>query len=111
MEIGKSLEDYNRKVEAYYDNSDKALGEQSDERKIWTKFYEGGSLTAKYGMRSLGIDPATGQEVFLDKKGAVVFENDPKEYVVIGDTEPLGSGSLGLHATYRNFTLDGQFFL
>ncbi len=109
LEIGKSLEDYNRKVEAYYDNSDKALGEQSDERKIWTKFYEGGSLTAKYGMRSLGIDPATGQEVFLDKKGAVVFENDPKEYVVIGDTEPLGSGSLGLHATYRNFTLTANF--
>lgn len=34
---------------------------------------------------------------------------DPKEYVVIGDTEPLGSGSLGLHATYRNFTLTANF--
>ena len=40
LEIGKSLEDYNRKVEAYYDNSDKALGEQSDERKIWSISYE-----------------------------------------------------------------------
>ncbi len=109
LKIGKSLEAYNRRVEEYYDNSDRPLNEKVDESKIWTKYTEGASLTAQYGMRSLGIDPATGREIFLNKKGDIVFENDPKEYVVIGDTEPKGSGSLGLYLTYKNLTFTTNF--
>lgn len=109
LKIGKSLEAYNRRVEEYYDNSDRPLDERVDESKIWTKYTEGASLTAQYGMRSLGINPTTGKEMFLDKKGNIVFENDPTNYVVIGDTEPKGSGSLGVYLTYKNLTLSANF--
>ena len=35
------------------------------------KYEEGGSLTAIYGMKSLGINPADGEELFIDRSGNV----------------------------------------
>lgn len=70
-----------------------------------TKYYEGCSMTAIWGVRSLGIDPATGKEMFLDKNNDVTYTWNSEDQVVIGDTEPTLHGALGISAGYKGWTI------
>lgn len=70
-----------------------------------TLYYEGCSMTAIWGVRSLGIDPARGQEMFLKKDGRSTFSWSSADQVVIGDTSPKVSGTLGLNAGYKGFSM------
>ena len=70
-----------------------------------TLYYEGCSMTAIWGMRSLGIDPATGQEIFLTKEGKSTYTWSAAEQVVVGDQTPKLSGTIGINAGYKGFTL------
>ena len=60
-----------------------------------TRYYEGCSMTAIWGMRSLGIDPASGREMYLTKDGKSNYTWSAADQVVIGDSSPKLSGSLG----------------
>ena len=70
-----------------------------------TLYYEGCSMTAIWGMRSLGIDPASGREMYLTKDGKSNYTWSAADQVVIGDSSPKLSGSLGLNAGYKGFSL------
>ena len=70
-----------------------------------TLYYEGCSMTAIWGMRSLGIDPATGQEMFLTKEGKSTYTWSAAEQVVVGDQTPKLSGTIRINAGYKGFTL------
>ena len=53
-------------------NSLKAFNEEQDkqvENKVMARYVEGQSLNTIWVVRSLGIDPANGKELFLDKNG------------------------------------------
>lgn len=69
-----------------------------------TKYYEGCSMTAIWGVRSLGIDPMTGKEMFLDKNGDVTYTWSSEDQVVIGDTNPKLQGTLGISAGWAGWT-------
>ena len=70
-----------------------------------TLYYEGCSMTAIWGVRSLGIDPASGREMYLTKDGESDYYWSAEDQVVIGDSSPKLSGSLGLNAGYKGFSL------
>ena len=70
-----------------------------------TRYYEGCSMTAIWGMRSLGIDPASGREMYLTKDGKSNYTWSAADQVVIGDSSPKLRGSLGLNAGYKGFSL------
>ena len=69
-----------------------------------TLYYEGCSMDAIWGMRSLGVDPATGSEMFLTKDGKSTFTWSAAEQVVVGNTTPKLRGSFGINAGYKGFT-------
>lgn len=69
-----------------------------------TLYYEGVSMDAIWGMRSLGVDPATGNEMFLTKDGKSTFTWSAAEQVVVGNTTPKLRGSFGINAGYKGFT-------
>lgn len=71
-----------------------------------TKFYEGCSMTAIWGMRSLGIDPMSGNEMYLDKNNNATYTWSSDDQVVIGDTSPKIHGNIGLTAGYKGWTLN-----
>src|SRR5699024_11674571 len=52
------------------------------------QYEEGQSLTAIKAVRSAGIDPATGKEVYITLDGERTFDYNPDDRVVVGDTEP-----------------------
>lgn len=70
-----------------------------------TRYYDGGSPTAIWGVRSAGIDPATGRELFIKKDGTYSFTYDVEDEVVLGDTQPALEGIIGSMFYYKGFTL------
>ena len=61
------------------------------------KYYEGCSMTAIWAVKSLGIDPQTGQEIFVKKDGTITYEYDTADQVVCGDTQPKVNGNVGFN--------------
>lgn len=74
-----------------------------------TRYYDGGSPTAIWAVRSAGIDPATGQELFIKKDGSYSFTYDVNDEVVLGDTEPKLEGVIGTTFYYKGFSAGCYF--
>lgn len=72
--------------------------------RLSTKYYEGQSMTALWGVRSLGINPVNGEEMYLDKDGKTTSTWSTADEVVIGDSNPKLRGNFGLNGGYRGFT-------
>ncbi len=96
----------------YFDGGDEDISSPEVIKKYINRFtkpatlyYEGCSMTAIWGMRSLGIDPASGREMYLTKDGKSNYTWSAADQVVIGDSSPKLSGSLGLNAGYKGFSL------
>lgn len=68
-------------------------------------YEEGQSLTALKVVSSAGIDPITGNEVFIKRDGSLTYVYDPNDKVVYGDTTPFGMGSLSSYLTYKQFSM------
>lgn len=91
-------------------NSLRSLTEEQDEEAAdsnvpYTRFVEGQSLNAIWGMKSLGIDPSSGKEVFVRPDGTLTDTWSATDQVVIGDTEPTLSGNLGFGFEYKGFSV------
>ncbi len=74
-----------------------------------TRYYDGGSPTAIWAVRSAGIDPATGKELFIKKDGTYSFTYDTDDEVVCGDTEPDVEGLLGTTFYYKGLSFSCYF--
>lgn len=70
-----------------------------------TRYYDGGSPTAIWAVRSAGIDPATGRELFIKKDGTYSFTYDADDEVVVGDTQPKLEGLIGTTFYYKGFSV------
>lgn len=68
-------------------------------------YEEGKSTSQLFAVRSLGIDPATGKEVFLKRNGQKTFIWDPVDKVALGDTEPKLRGSVSSSFTWKNLSV------
>lgn len=71
---------------------------------------EGESPTQIYTVRSAGIDPATGQELYIDKNNMLTYDWDPTDKVAVGDQTPDYRGSLNSTLTYKNWSLSAAAF-
>ncbi len=70
-----------------------------------TLYYEGQSMNAIWGVRSAGINPMTGEELFYDLEGNIVTAWSPLHQTVIGDTSPKLRGNINLSAGFKGFTI------
>lgn len=69
-------------------------------------FYEEGeSMTALKVMRSAGINPANGKEVFITRDGQLTYEYDYRDKQVVGDTTPKLQGAVGFSFDVHAFNL------
>lgn len=75
-----------------------------------TRFIEGQSMNAIWAVRSLGIDPATGNELYLTKDGKTTTEWRTEDQVVCGDAMPKCSGSFGLNMDYCGIFCNVSFY-
>ena len=91
----RKISDYLRKVNEEQLKSDKAP---------LPVFQVGNSTTTLYAVRSLGVDPITGKEVFLKRDGSKTFEWDPIDKVPVGDTSPKVSGTISSSLNWKDFS-------
>lgn len=73
------------------------------------QYAEGESVTALKLVRSAGIDPATGKEVYIKRNGERTFVYDPADKVLIGDTEPKYTGTFSTNIYWKGFSLYALF--
>ena len=74
--------------------------------------YENGySQTTIWVVRSEGIDPATGREVFMTRDGKLTSNYNAADQIPFGDSEPKFQGSVSTTFTYKglSLTLAGQY--
>ncbi len=74
-----------------------------------TLFYEGYAQNSLYVVRSLGIDPSTGNEIFLDRNGNVVNEWKASDKVYAGIQDPSFRGNFSTMFRYKNLSLNLSF--
>ena len=69
---------------------------------------EGQSINTIYTVRSLGVDPSTGNEIFLDRFGNKTFAWNTLDKVATGATDPKWNGLFGSQLTYQGLTVQVQ---
>ncbi len=98
-------------LKGYNDEVDNKLtgGTWQESTRPKLRFVEGQSVNAIWAVRSLGIDPASGNEIFLNKDGDVTTEWSASDLAVVGNSSPKLNGSFGFHAKYNGFILSTYF--
>ena len=82
---------------------------QNEDYDVASLFYEGKPQNSIYAVRSLGIDPSTGNEIFLDKDGNVTDTWKAGDKVYLGSSDPLYRGNLSTMLMWKGFTLNLSF--
>ena len=72
-------------------------------------FKEGESMNTIYAVRSLGIDPGTGKEIFLTKEGEKTFTWSADDQVPVGVNEPILQGYIGGNFRYKAWEIGTTF--
>ncbi len=106
--ISESLKQFNEEQDAIKDLTDT----QGDRTQLTTpsvRYVEGQSLNAIWAVRSLGIDPANGKELFVKKNGEVTYIYNTADQVVCGDLLPKFNGNFGLNAEIKNIGINLSF--
>ena len=68
------------------------------------QYREGESTTTLYVVRSLGVDPVTGKEVYLKRDGTKTFVWSANDKVPVGDTNPTISGTVSTSINWKDLS-------
>ncbi|MCU7548812.1 SusC/RagA family TonB-linked outer membrane protein [Chitinophagaceae bacterium LB-8] len=100
--LSPAIEAYNKENDKI-DNSEEGKKKQ---QKPLPRFVVGQAMNTIWAVRSLGIDPATGKEVFLKLDGSKTFNWDPNDKfpVAVGDSK--FKGMIGSNLTLKSFTFN-----
>lgn len=69
------------------------------------RYRDGFSPNDLWAVPSLGIDPATGREIFIKKDGSQSFDYDVDDIKAMGNGNPRLQGILSTNLNYKGFTL------
>ena len=89
--------------------SDKELDNTENSTTPAVRYEVGQSMNAIWAVRSMGIDPETGKEVYIKKNGDLTYDWSSEDLVVCGDLLPKVSGNFGVNSEYRGIGLNASF--
>lgn len=109
---------HNRNKLVKISNSLKKLNEKADESQVSDEFKgtpllrynEGLSINTIYAVRSMGIDPENGREIFVKKDGALTYDWNVADIAPICDASPDLEGFFGGNIYYKGFLLNFSFY-
>lgn len=81
----------------------------AEDVEVSNLFYEGNPQNAIYAVRSQGIDPSTGKEIFLDRNGNVTDVWKAGDKVYLGSKDALYRGNLNTMLMWKGFTFNVSF--
>ena len=97
INLSESLKAYNEKMMAQ-------AQDKSNSTPVLI-YQDGMPMNAIWAVPSLGIDPTTGQEIYVRKDGTLTYEYDAQDQVVAGISDPKYRGNFGFAAEYKGFGL------
>ena len=100
-----------RTGKGYYDKVGEALDafNQQNMGSSLDRYYDGGSPTALWAVRSGGIETTTCREIFITKNGEYTYDHSYDGEVVVGDTRPKIEGVFGNVLYYKGLNVSVQF--
>lgn len=93
QEIGRSLGDLNKQ------------GQSHNTRR----YYDGANPDAIWAVRSAGIDPSTGRELYAKKEGGYTYDFSYDDEVIVGNERPKLEGVVGSGLNYKGFSINVDF--
>ena len=96
--ISSGLSSYNQQADA------------EESTAPYVRYAEGASINTIWVVQSAGIDPATGNEVFIKRDGTYTNEWSEQDYVPYASTDPKLSGNFGLNIYWKGWELNTNFF-
>ncbi|MEN2413639.1 SusC/RagA family TonB-linked outer membrane protein [Flavobacterium mesophilum] len=88
-----------------FNNALASLNDAAKKTTSLTRYYDGASTNDLWAVPSLGIDPATGKEVFLKKNGETTFILDKSDERIMGNSREIATGVFSTSVNYKNFSL------
>jgi TonB-linked SusC/RagA family outer membrane protein len=104
VKISNSLKSYNYNVDTAQANVKNNL-----QGTPLLRFKEGQSINAIYAVKSLGIDPQSGKEIYVKKDGSLTYVYDINDTQPVGDATPKAEGYFGGNVTYKQFLISFSF--
>jgi TonB-linked SusC/RagA family outer membrane protein len=105
VKISNSLKAYNSKIDDLQNDLNNNLYSMP-----LVRFNEGQSMNTIYAVKSLGIDPENGREIYVKNDGSLTYEYDVKDTRAVGNTTPTMDGSIGGNVMYKGFQLSFSFY-
>lgn len=93
VELSNSMKSYNDKMDAI-------AADQGNNVPI-KKYQDGMAMDAIWAVPSLGIDPATGNEIYVTRNGETTYQWSASDMVVAGIARPKYQGTFGVQAEYQ----------
>lgn len=92
-------------LSSYNEKADNSAGSAP-----YVRYIEGASINTIWVVPSLGIDPTTGKEVFVNKNNEVTDVWSEKDYVPYATSDPNLAGTFGINLYYKNWELNSYFY-
>jgi len=87
---------------------DKMAADKGNNKPV-LKYVDGESMNTIWAVRSLGIDPQTGNEIYVKRNGELTFTYDEADLIPAGNSLEKYRGTFGLTAEYKGFGLSTTF--
>lgn len=97
ISLSESMREYNNRM--------LTLAENADQSTPVLMYQDGLSMNTIWAVPSAGIDPQTGQEIYIKKDGTYTYEYDSSDMVAAGDATPKYRGNFGFNAEYKGIGL------
>lgn len=97
IRLSESLRHYNETV--------KKNAEEAGSPTPILVYEDGGSMNSIWAVPSAGIDPMTGNEIYIKKDGTLTYDYDYNDSVVAGNSQPTYRGNFGFTAEYKGIGL------
>jgi hypothetical protein len=94
--IGNALEAYNTQ-------------EREGSNRSTKRYYDGADPDDIWAVRSAGIDPATGRELFIKKDGTLTYDFSYDDEVIVGNSRAKVEGVLGSSFAWKGFSMNFDF--
>lgn len=103
---------HNRNEIKEISNSLKKMNEANDatnQTRPQLRYQEGQSVNAIWAVRSAGIDPSTGRELYYDLDGNLTYVWNANDKVIVGDAIPKLRGNWGTNITFKGIQIGAYF--
>lgn len=93
VELSTSMKSYNDRMDA--------IAADRGNNKPIKKYQDGMAMDAIWAVPSMGIDPATGNEIYLTRNGETTYQWVATDMVVAGIARPKYQGTFGIQGEYK----------